>query len=430
MKRTVMAVGLSIACGALYAGTAAADDADLPLNVGQQAGAPATAAGRGPSAEAAQLTSRFASLGLWQAFIDTSIYGEISVRLAGNRTAQGAEISRVAPLEGLVSALSAQVKSGKLPAPAVAALNAKIAATLTEIARVPEYTSTATNVMLSAPETHFLTDVNGRPVWIQATYRGAWDQEHDPLAPRESSSNQHFQLGFLYSPVDRVLLGLSGFYEHQTVDFSVPQGGGTYKNWGVKGDLGVVLTENLGFYLSYQYSSQVGQLAVTTPLPSGPFSVDTPNREGINYAQAQLLGNYTNRDLRFIPQGLSVKPYVAIDFYDAILGTTTNNLGQQQRTLFGTGFERLGLFRVGSKFAYDLGGFVPRLQVLTQLGFEDEFANNTDTVVKGGSDAVIGAGFEYVPSSYTRFSAMYRYRKGITSNRNSNEIQLVSVFSF
>jgi hypothetical protein len=430
MKKIVLAMGLSIVCVAVCAETAAAGGADPALDAGQQAGAPPSAvAVPDESAEARRLTAQFARLGLWQAFIDNSDFGEISGRLATNSTAQGAETARVAPLEGLVQALSAQVNSGTLPPPVVAALNAQIAATLATIAQVPDYKSDDSRITLIVPETHFLTDINQRPLWLQFVYQGSWDKEHEYLN-QESSNDQRMQLGFLYSPVDRVLLGLSGFYESTAVDLTALTGHASYDAVGIKGDLGVVLSSNLGLYLSYEYARQNGFMGVTTAMQSGPFYLVTPNREGRNYAQAQLLGSFTNRDLPFIAQKLTVKPYVGIDFYDSNFATTTDNLGQAMRTVFGTSSERMGLARVGSKFTYDVGKFVPRLQATAQVGFEDEFANNTDTVVKGGSNAIAGLGFEYVLAPFSRISGLYRYREGITADRNSSEWRLVAVFSF
>ena len=428
MKKTVMAVGLSIVCGVLCAGTAAAGGPD-PTFDGGKAGAPAAAAAPDASADARRLTAQFARLGLWQAFIDNSDFGEISGRLATNSTAQGAETARVAPLQGLVAGLTAAVNSGHLPPPAVAALDAQIAATQATIAQVPDYKSYNRTSTVIVPETHFLTDINERPLWLQLIYQGYWNREHEYL-DRESSNDQRMQLGFLYSPVDRVLLGLSGFYESTAVDLTALSGHAGYHDVGVKGDLGVVLSDNLGLYLSYEYASQLGYQGVTTAMQSGPFYLVTPNHEGRNYAQAQLLGSFTNRDLPFIAQKLTVKPYVAIDFYDSKFATTTDNLDQPMRTVFGTSSERMGLVRVGSKFTYDIGSFVPGLQATAQLGFEDEFDNNTDTVVKGGSNAVAGAGFDYVASKFARFSALYRYRQGITADRNSSELRVVAVFSF
>ena len=428
MKKTVMAVGLSIVCGTLCAGTAAAGGADPTLD-GGQAGAPAAAEVRDESAEARRLTSQFARLGLWQAFIDNSDFGEISGRLSTNSTAQGAETARVAPLQGLVAGLTAAVNSGHLPPPVVAALNAQIAATQATIAQVPDYKSVSRSSTLIVPETHFLTDINERPLWLQLVYQGYWNREHEYL-DRESTNDQRMQLGLLYSPADRVLLGLSGFYESTAVDLTALAGHAGYHDVGVKGDLGVVLSQNLGLYLSYEYASQRGDQGVTTAMQSGPFYLVTPNHEDRNYAQAQFLGSFTNRDLPFIPQRLTVKPYLGIDFYDSNFATTTDNLDQPMRTPFGTSSERMGLVRVGSKFSYDVGSFVPGLQATAQLGFEDEFDNNTDTVVKGGSDVVAGAGFDYVASKFVRFSALYRYREGITADRNSSELRVVAVFSF
>jgi hypothetical protein len=192
----------------------------------------------------------------------------------------------------------------------------------------------------------------------------------------------------------------------------------------------VVLSNNLGLYLSYEYARMLGYQGVSTVMQSGPFYLVTPNDEHRNYAQAQLLGSFTNRDLPFIAQKLTVKPYLGIDFYDSNFAQTTDNLDQPMRTVFGTSSERMGLVRVGSKFAYDVGSLVPGLQATGQLGFEDEFDNNTATVVKGGSDAVVGAGFDYVASKFVRFSALYRYRAGITADRNSSDVRLVAVFSF
>ena len=429
MKKTVMAMGLSIVCGALCAGTAAADGADPALDGGQPAVAPAATAERDASAEARRLTSQFARLGLWQAFIDNSDFGEISGRVTTNSTAQGAETARVAPLQGLVAGLSAAVNSGHLPPPVVAALNAEIAATQAAIARVPDYKSVDRSSTLIVPETHFLTDINERPLWLQLVYQGYWNREHEYL-DRESTNDQRMQLGLLYSPADRVLLGLSGFYESTAVDLTALAGHAGYHDVGVKGDLGVVLSQNLGLYLSYEYASQRGDQGVTTAMQSGPFYLVTPNHEDRNYAQAQFLGSFTNRDLPFIPQRLTVKPYLGIDFYDSNFATTTDNLDQPMRTPFGTSSERMGLVRVGSKFSYDVGSFVPGLQATGQLGFEQEFDNNTDTVVKGGSDVVAGAGFDYVASKFVRFSALYRYRAGITADRNSSELRAVAVFSF
>jgi hypothetical protein len=427
MKKTVMAVGLSIVCGVLCVGTAAAGGPDPTLD-GGEAGAPAAAAVPDASAEARRLTSQFARLGLWQAFIDNSDFGEISGRLTTNSTAQGAETARVAPLQGLVAGLQAAANSGHLPPPVVAALNAQIAATQAAIAQVPDYKSVDRSSTLIVPETHFLTDIDARPLWLQFVYQGYWDREHEYL-DRNSFNDQRVQMGLLYSPVNSLLLGLSGFYESTAVDLTALNGHAGYHDVGVKGDLGVVLSDNLGLYLSYEYARELGYQGVSTVMQSGPLYLVTPNDEHRNYAQAEFLGSFTNHDLPFIPQRLSLKPYLGIDFYDANFAQTTDNLDQPMRTPFGTSSERLGLVRVGSKFTYDVGSLVPGLQATGQMGFEDEFDNNTDTVVKGGSDAVVGAGFDYVASRFTRISFVYRYRAGITADRNSSDMRLVAVFS-
>jgi hypothetical protein len=429
MKKTVMAVGLSIVCWALCAGTAAAGSPDPTLDGGQPAGAPTATGEPDGSAEARRLTSQFARLGLWQAFIDNSDYGEISSRLTTNSTAQGAETARVAPLQGLVAGLTAAVNSGHLPPPVVAALNAQIAATQATIAQVPDYKSVSRSSTLIVPETHFLTDVDERPLWLQFVYQGYWDREHEYL-DRNSFNDQRVQLGLLYSPVNSLLLGLSGFYESTAVDLTALDGHAGYHDVGVKADLGMVLSDNLALYLSYEYARMLGNQGVSTVMQSGPFYLVTPNDEHRNYAQAEFLGSFTNHDLPFIPQRLSLKPYLGIDFYDSNFVTTTDNLDQPMRTPFGTSSERMGLVRVGSKFNYDLGGFVSGLQATSQLGFEQEFDNNTATVVKGGSDAVIGAGFDYVASRFVRLSALYRYRAGITADRNSSDVRVVAVLSF
>jgi hypothetical protein len=155
-----------------------------------------------------------------------------------------------------------------------------------------------------------------------------------------------------------------------------------------------------------------------------------PQSEGRNYAQAELLGRYTSEDSNYIPEKFEIRPYIGLNYLVSNFATTIDSLGQPIRTVYGTGSEAIGLAQLGSYFTRELDFVAPRLRGLVQFGFEDEFHNNTAVVLKGGSNWLAGGGFEYAINAFSGVRAMYRFRGEITSNRNSNELQLTGFYNF
>ena len=378
--------------------------------------------------EADRIMTRFFASAVRYNLADQSVYGEIESLLDVSRLAAGVESARVGSLLGQAGGIAQAIQSGLVPPAAIPGLVGQIGALRAQAAQVPRYRSSPNQILVSASSAPYLTDLNGRPLWLHIAYRGYGVHDSSALAHFDARDH-HGEIGVFYSPTDDWLLGANAVIQHQSLESTLLQARNDADLPGFRLEAAKIFNDNISFSAAYDFLVYDGKTKVVLPTPNGPALDAIPSAQNRSFITARLNAHFGKQDIPVLPSFVSFDLFSDFYYYYGDFTGKRDSFGTIQRTFFGTSNEQVSLLRTGglAKIAF---GPSEQFEFAGGASYQIELKNNIDLVIKPGDAVVSEASLAYILAAQQRVGFQYRNITSLNGNHRSNQFVLYGAIDF
>lgn len=245
---------------------------------------------------------------------------------------------------------------------------------------------------------------------IRLGVRGTFPNGADYLVEQDAGGIGRLELQYMRFLNPGTMWALGGFLDYTHLDI-VGSGDITRQAGGVRADILNEFNDHWGVAARAEYSWGESDLKIA----AGP-GLTLEHKQGDDrfYTQAELIGQFRSDDFGLIPEGWVAHPVLGIQFQRSFLESTADSFGVVSSGVVGD-TEDYGTAWAHFRLEKEVppGGWSPNVLV----GFEHEYVNSLDAVVKEPSYAVFGAGLSTMFGKGNRFEVSYTRHQGLNGDR-------------
>ena len=259
--------------------------------------------------------------------------------------------------------------------------------------------------------------------FIRLNVEPNWARARSHLPVRTTGGARRVDLQFLHAPVPTRIFGVGLMYERSEHDIDYTEdpanatGHSKRDAWGLRVDYAEAYTRQWGVTARAEYQKGKADWIASNDF----FRQHDRYDENRLYAQVELIGTFTSREIGVLPESWLFRPILGGNYQRSIMGAASDSVVNKK-------YENYGAVWARARFEKkQVPG--PQWQIMPNfsIGLEREYVNDLDKWLVDSTYALASVGVGMTRGAF-RVDVEYNLRKGLKNNRAENVISAAMVY--